>query len=282
MKNKSICLKISLNTLYICPIGSLEKTLDLFKEAGYKCFDLSLSWFVEQCDILIDKDDYLDRAIKLREYADSIGMRCNQCHSFMRFKSVNYSNDDNDYYFELEKRCIRIAGIMGADNIVVHPFSTYSEEENVRLFLELSNIAEESGINIAIENMPTGLYSDPNGICSLLGKINRKNVGLCLDIGHAELPKESTTCAVEIIKRCHMYLKCLHIDDNDLKEDSHLMPGDGLINFKDIFRALKDINYNGFFTFEIDGYLYPLPLNERIEKLPSLFKECVSLIEDNF
>lgn len=267
-------MEISLNTAYICTIGSMEKTLEAFKKVGFETFDYSLSFLIEQCDTYIDKENYLEKTRNLRKFADKLGLKCNQSHSFMKYVNKNNTKEENDYLWTMCTRSIEMASIMGAKYIVIHPFSSYTEDENVEMFRNLSTIARKNNISIAIENMCSGLFSNETNINSLLEKINRDNVVFCLDIGHAELPKEVETSAVTIIKNCSKYLRCLHVHDNDKYHDSHELPGNCLLNFDEIFKALKEVGYDGDLTFEVDGYLYNnYPVEQRDKGLAPIL-EC--------
>ena len=50
-------------------------------------------------------------------------------------------------------------------------------------------------------------------------------------------------------------LQALHIHDNDLCHDSHQIPCSMNINFEAVVKALKEINYSGWFTLESCDYL---------------------------
>ena len=74
----------------------------------------------------------------------------------------------------------------------------------------------------------------------------------CLDIGHAEM-KGLGTNAVEMIHALGKErLRALHIHDNDKWHDSHRLPFTMDIDFAPIVKALKDIDYQGDFTLEVD------------------------------
>ena len=74
------------------------------------------------------------------------------------------------------------------------------------------------------------------------------------DVGHAEM-KGSDTTAVEMIKALDHRLQALHIHDNDKWHDSHQIPFSMDIDFVPIVKALKEIDYKGYFTLEVDQYL---------------------------
>ena len=67
--------------------------------------------------------------------------------------------------------------------------------------------------------------------------------------------KGSDTTAVEMIKALGHRLEALHIHDNDKWHDSHQIPFSMDIDFGPIVKALKEIDYKGYFTLEADQYL---------------------------
>ena len=50
-------------------------------------------------------------------------------------------------------------------------------------------------------------------------------------------------------------LKALHIHDNDRIHDSHQIPFSMNIDFVAVVKALKEIEYDGYFTLEASSYL---------------------------
>ena len=45
-------------------------------------------------------------------------------------------------------------------------------------------------------------------------------------------------------------LQVLHVHDNKFGEDLHLMPYEGILDWKSFYKALKDIDYKGVFSLE--------------------------------
>ena len=54
-------------------------------------------------------------------------------------------------------------------------------------------------------------------------------------------------------------LRALHVHDVDGFEDSHTLPYYGVTNWDLVAKALKEIGYEGDFTFEVIGFLTKLP-----------------------
>ena len=80
---------------------------------------------------------------------------------------------------------------------------------------------------------------------------------MTLDLGHAQLlTKENNS--IELIKSYHEKIKHIHMHDNrggdSAKDDIHLPPGRGIIDFKSIFNELKEVKYNRTITLELKPY----------------------------
>lgn len=45
-------------------------------------------------------------------------------------------------------------------------------------------------------------------------------------------------------------IKALHISDNGGVNEAHCMPGKGIIDWRQVIKAIKDINYTGTLNFE--------------------------------
>ena len=77
----------------------------------------------------------------------------------------------------------------------------------------------------------------------------------CLDIGHAEM-KGSDTNAPEMVRALgSKRLKALHIHDVDGINDNHQIPFSLNVDFDAVTKALKEINYDGYYTLESSSYL---------------------------
>ena len=74
-------------------------------------------------------------------------------------------------------------------------------------------------------------------------------------------------------------LQALHIHDNDKRHDSHQIPYSMDIDFKAVIKALKEINYRGYFTLEADRYIQSA--EEAPEKIKRL-SETVRKMADEY
>lgn len=128
---------------------------------------------------------------------------------------------------------IEITRKIGAKSVVFHlNYNPYLNHElYVKIFPKLNIdvwrpiIEENSDINIYIENM---FEQDPYIIKKVAKALSEyDNFGLCLDWSHAVLSKTNPQIWAEELKE---YVKHIHLNDNDLKVDTHLAWGSGEIN----------------------------------------------------
>jgi sugar phosphate isomerase/epimerase len=170
-------------------------------------------------------------------------------------------------------RCIKATAMLGGKYIVIHPKNLphdplYSpkkaKDANLSYLEPFINEAKKCGVSIAIENMVDFRGNrrrycggDIYELIDLVDTINDKDVGICLDTGHANISGVDPAGAIyEIGSR----LKALHINDNHAKEDEHLLPYFGNIDWSAVSSALIKTGYEGDFAFEL----------HQIKKLPSV------------
>ena len=101
------------------------------------------------------------------------------------------------------------------------PLAHLIMDKNVRMIY----LEENPDINIYIENM---FEQDPYVIKKIAKELSvYDNFGLCLDWGHAALSNTSPMIWADELKE---YVKHIHLNDNDLRVDTHLAWGSGQIN----------------------------------------------------
>lgn len=247
--------KVVIDTGALYRLGDDRKVLDAIKEGGFEYFDLTLFWKGVVEHIGVGEDCY-DNAEALREYADSIGLKCEQSHAYFTF---GVSEDALQRRYEFIPKEMKIASIMGAKGIVIHPVTEFDFNQNVEFIKRFVPLAHELDIKICVENVwhfENGKHlpvctTTPDSFVKFLDTINDPYVVACLDIGHAEIGGEITN-AIDMIKALGPRLYALHIHDNNKEQDSHQLPFTQSINFIGVLDALKEINYQGNITFEVE------------------------------
>jgi len=152
-------------------------------------------------------------------------------------------------------------------------------EENVKVLKRLAAHIEGREINIALENLTApGLCSSAEEIIRIIEKVGGNNLSICLDTGHLHLCEVRDQ--VHFIRTAGKYLKALHLADNDRSTDQHLLPfGKGTVDFFGVFKALKEIGYDGLYNFEVP-FEREAPLEVRGYKLQYLHK-CFDYLVKN-
>lgn len=113
----------------------------------------------------------------------------------------------------------------------------------------LDKLAKEySHIEIYIENT---FDKEPGVLTSLIDLLShRKNVKLCLDYGHALL---TDTEDEEWVRQMAPYVGHIHLNDHDMKEDLHLAPGKGLIDFERFEDLMEEYEVDAQVLLELNG-----------------------------
>ena len=160
------------------------------------------------------------------------------------------------------KESIKNAHEFIEDICVVHPgvLSPLSVQMPDRAFEKaitglqiLCDFASEYGLRIAVENLTSanmlmGRY--PAELVRIVKGVNRDNLGICLDVAHANTTKTLTEF-LEITKDGDVKIIHMHASDNFGADDLHLPLGRGNIDWHKVFNGIKDYDYKGLFVAEL-------------------------------
>ena len=170
-------------------------------------------------------------------------------------ESKNYRQKRIDH----TKNCLYLAKLLGAKSVSTEPGgpkTNQSSKKELELFqaglLEVLPLAEELGVHLLVEPEPELLIENSNQFVQFIEKFNSKYLGLNFDIGHFFCVNEDPQ---NLIFDLQDYIKHIHLEDiASSKKHHHLIPGHGVIDFKEIFNSLKLINYTGYVTVELYPY----------------------------
>ena len=154
------------------------------------------------------------------------------------------------------RQSMEIAKEMGLRGVVFHTNRLYGfrdavylnnwKEMNKRFF---ASICEQyPNQQIFMENM---FDEAPDVLCGLAEEMTEYgNFGICLDYAHATI---SDTPAEEWMKMLAPYVRHMHINDNDLKNDLHAAVGDGQIDWKKFEKEVDAYNIDASILVEVTG-----------------------------
>lgn len=267
---------ISTSTALRSKVG-YEKNIELLKKAGFTAFDLNLDGGGEiKITPEFAGDDYREKAYALREFADKIGLPCNQSHAPFGSQYGDATPDTD--LFKKTVRSMEIASILGAKGIVIHPmqfkYHPYYKDElkeiNYRFYNDLLPYAEKFNIVILTENMwnvrPVSHVIIPSTcswaeeFCEYIDMINSPYMKGCLDIGHTILTGENIPRIIETMGADR--IAALHIHDVYPQSDAHTIPFLGCVNYDEMLESLKKIGYKGDITFESGNFEKSFPTEE--------------------
>ena len=155
--------------------------------------------------------------------------------------------------------CIESAGETGVPIAVCHAYIGFYTGETptttgLKRVEKLVAVAKSAGVKLAFENTEgeeflKAIFDDFQG---------EKTVGFCWDSGH----EQCYGYGEDFVKKYGDRLIATHLNDNlgvsrldgrmDWTDDLHLLPFDGIIDWRDLVKRLNSVNFNGTLTFELN------------------------------
>ncbi len=284
-------MKISTEIASAARIVGIKKAVELCGKAGFDAWDFSL---FDMCRIdwttrlplpnknKLNGSEYLKFARELKKIGLDNGIVCNQSHAPFPV--------DVPAVRSFLKRAIECTAEAGGEICVIHPDNNKTAEQNAEMYAELIPFAKECGVKIATENMWNwdDIKNESSFAACATSDDFKKHIDIindgflvaCLDLGHAEM-RGSGDGAVNMIRALGHRLEALHIHDNDRWHDNHQIPFSMGIDFIPIVKALKEIDYKGYFTLEADAFLNDYNNDNVFEGLVKL-KESARKLADIF
>ena len=234
-----------------------EEAILAFERDGLTHIELSH----EHSAALLDRcEDHVAEGKRFAEFLKEHGISATQGHLDFPTRLVT----DENYVSSLVRE-IEMFEAIGIKNAVLHidPIDVENAdyrdriEKNIVKIRELCDLIKHVDITLCLENLCTTII-DVKDLIEIIERVGGDKLGICLDTGHLNIMKANTQG--EFIRAAGKYLKALHVHDNDGTADQHLIPfARGKVDFKDIMTALRDIDYNGLFNFEIPGDSHKCP-----------------------
>ena len=238
--------------------------------------------------------DYRDRraAIALAEWLDDTRLTLRSMHAPIARDYVNGSwkdglslaaTDESQRKAAIEETLatLDVAAAVRYSTLVVHggvPEPHGGPADNhlaslVRSLEELSPVAQQYGVRLAVEVIPNAL-STPAALVDLIeSDIDAADLGICMDVGHARLMGD----VVDAIETCSGHLITTHLHDNRGRNDDHLVPGKGVIDWDATLLALQKIGYDGAWMFELAAAAERKPVLELAVKARERFEALLHI-----
>jgi sugar phosphate isomerase/epimerase len=236
-------------------------------------------------EVLPDWSQYPD-PIVLKVRADDAGFSVHSAHACWGGQSIRAprvdlaSPDAHAWAASLDdlRRCADWLAGAGGTYLVVHPGVVSDPEDQPARraalgdgLLALAGHAAERSLVVCVENMPPGVFpgSRMADLSGLVAEVGHPALGVALDTGHAHIAAD----APSETRAAGPWLRTTHVHDNNGRQDVHLPPGLGSIDWDAWRDALDEIEYEGPIMLECIRHLRNEPasldgaLRERLASL---------------
>ncbi len=203
-----------------------------------------------------------------RKYIDDLGFSIPQGHLIF-MNEGNITSYDNTYAIDNLKRNLDVFYELGVKNAVLH-YSNFGTDVvpvdewfDVRIdaINQLIEHIKGSDMVICLENLSRIHDNDAGHLLKMCKAVDdKKHIGICLDTGHLNISQKGNQ--YDFIMQAGEYLKAMHVHDNKgehnglqgLPCDWHTIPFvNGNINWENVKRGVKAVNYQGLFSFELNS-----------------------------
>ena len=173
------------------------------------------------------------------------------------FENCNLSELDaekRENAIQIHEALLYKTSLADVEMIIIHPGDHASSKDDIKTMSkvaidsisQLVGTAEETGVKLAVENMPPGCPGyEIQHIVDILEKIDSLSLGVCFDSGHAHI----TGKMQEFIETIGNSIINVHVHDNDGTYDMHLQPPYGTTDWRVFAETLQSF-YNDVITIE--------------------------------
>lgn len=247
---------------------SLEETIRLIKEIGFSGVEI-----MADRPHLYPPDYNQARLSVLKKELKSLGLVVSNLNTFTLFAIgdppdgeagmhhpswIEKESAQRKIRIQHTKDCLQLAAELECPNISIQPggkVEHFSQEESMRIFLEglgeVIPVAKHYGVKILVEPEPMLLMENASQFREFIREVDQSVIGLNCDVGHFYCAGDDPA---NVIKEFTTVIKHLHIEDIKNKVHDHKICGQGEMDFKSIFEALKSIKYSGFISVELYPY----------------------------
>lgn len=171
------------------------------------------------------------------------------------YSTASPSRQAREDAVEETRAALRAAGALGCATGVLHigipdgqpgPNDGNSNAAARESVVTLARAAEETGVRLALEVIPNAL-SSAGALVDLFADLDLGLAGVCLDFGHAHM-RGGVSDAVETLSG---HVITTHVHDNRGRDDEHLVPFDGTIDWPAALTSVAKVGYAGPLIFEV-------------------------------
>lgn len=246
--------------------STLHDAVHTIAAIGYKGVEIMADAPHMRPDRFTDKD-----ARQLRKLIEGLGLGVSNVNAFTGFcfpggdtyhpTWVETDKGLRDARVNHTLRAIELAGMIGADHISLQPAGPYmgrNVNELYAMFADgLSRCVDKArscGVTLGVEPEPGLLIEKSSQFMRLKNGYfaDEPMVQMNSDLGHFYCVREDPAT---VLRSHRESIRHVHIEDISAhRVHQHLVPGQGVLDFKAIFEALDEIEYRGMVTVELYPY----------------------------
>lgn len=187
---------------------------------------------------------------------------------------IDFNDPVRAFHVERCKKFIDLANQWGADNILLVLGEYIWQREVIppqaqwdwalETCRELGDYADKKGVSIALELEPfrMSLLNDVKSMAKFIKDCKHPRVKANIDISHLVLSDTSPN-EVKKLKGNAIHV---HISDCDGKVHGDLPPGRGVVKFEPYLQAIKELNFDGVVSIELEYSPNPKRIVQWVEE----------------
>ena len=233
------------------------------RKAGFTVLDMNLC-ALNRRQTTLHLDDWKKQVEEIRNEAERLGCVFSQSHPpYRRGREGTFPTAEEEEFFRaMSLRALEITAMLGAKWAVIHPVMDVNADindvdaqvrYNQQMFAREAELAQKLGIGLAFENMFDGeqrrFGSTAEDLIAIQDSFHSDHIGVCWDVGHANRMYHAQQLLA--IRKLGSRIKALHIDDNLGKDDLHLLPFEGNVNWEQVMHTMHDSGCNADLIYEI-------------------------------
>ena len=216
----------------------LSWTMRLAAECGY-----------EGVEVMVTKDPESQDPARIRALADGFGLKVGALHAPCLLLTRKVWGTDP---IEKIDRSVEAAAEADIPVVVVHPPYRWQRAFRRWLIEDLPSLEDRTGVAVAVENMVPGRLAGRDDTFHSNQDLEQLEglPHLVLDTSHAAVAKHDP---IEVRKLFGERLRHVHLSDNAGKGwDSHLPPGEGVLDLDRFLEDLAGSGFDGAVSLEVD------------------------------
>jgi sugar phosphate isomerase/epimerase len=138
---------------------------------------------------------------------------------------------------------------------------------------EICQLAEPLGVRVAFEVIPNELSTVASLVTMLESGLDAPHAGICLDFGHAHLMGD----VADAVETAAEHVIATHVHDNRGREDDHLVPYRGTINWDMALMTMQKIGFDATYLLELSNVSTPEAVLEDARAARERFERTLAL-----